>query len=69
MAAKNPYIHDNTDDEISHQNFINAYLGFKGADAVSLEQGDRIERKATAHQPDATDNRQQLVDALPQQHK
>src|SRR5450631_1041262 len=31
------YIHDNTDDEISHFTFINAYLKSKGADAVSLE--------------------------------
>src|SRR6266851_5174173 len=32
------YIHDNTDDEITHQNFINAYLASKGADTVSLDQ-------------------------------
>ena len=31
------YIHDNADDEISHQNFINAYLVANGAPAVSLE--------------------------------
>ncbi len=31
------YIHDNTDDEISHFTFINAYLKSKGADTVSLE--------------------------------
>jgi hypothetical protein len=31
------YIHDNTEDEFTHQNFINAYLASKGADAVSLE--------------------------------
>jgi hypothetical protein len=30
------YIHDNTDDEISHQQFINAYLASKGADTVDL---------------------------------
>ena len=30
------YIHDNTDDEISHQKFINAYLASKGADTVDL---------------------------------
>jgi hypothetical protein len=30
------YIHDNTDDEISHANFINAYLVSKGAEPVSL---------------------------------
>lgn len=32
------YIHDNTDDEFTHQNFLNAYLISKGADPVSLEQ-------------------------------
>jgi hypothetical protein len=31
------YIHDNTDDEFSHQNFLNAYLASKGADIVNLE--------------------------------
>ena len=32
------YIHDNTDDEFTHQNFLNAYLAMKGADTVNLEQ-------------------------------
>jgi hypothetical protein len=32
------YIHDNTDDEISHQAFLNAYLASKGAATVSLDQ-------------------------------
>ena len=32
------YIHDNTDDEISHANFLNAYLVSKGAEPVDLEQ-------------------------------
>jgi hypothetical protein len=32
------YIHDNTDDEFTHQNFLNAYLIFKGADPVDLER-------------------------------
>jgi len=32
------YIHDNTDDELSHFQFINAYLASKGADAVNLDQ-------------------------------
>ncbi|MCU1286601.1 MAG: hypothetical protein JWO13_2951 [Acidobacteriales bacterium] len=31
------YIHDNTDDELSHELFINAYLASKGADTISLE--------------------------------
>jgi hypothetical protein len=32
------YIHDNTDDEISHAAFINAFLDSKGADTVNLDQ-------------------------------
>src|SRR5438876_1131119 len=32
------YIHDNTDDEFTHQNFLNAYLISKKADPVNLEQ-------------------------------
>jgi len=32
------YIHDNTDDEFTHQNFLNAYLVSKAADPVNLEQ-------------------------------
>jgi hypothetical protein len=32
------YIHDNTDDEISHFTFINAYLASKGADPVNLDK-------------------------------
>jgi hypothetical protein len=31
------YIHDNTDDEITHFTFLNAYLESKGADPVDLE--------------------------------
>ena len=31
------YVHDNTDDEITHHNFLNAYLVSKGAAPVSLE--------------------------------
>ncbi len=31
------YIHDNTDDEFTHQNFLNAYLKSKGADTVNFE--------------------------------
>jgi hypothetical protein len=31
------YIHDNTDDEFTHQNFLNAYLESKGASPVNLE--------------------------------
>ena len=32
------YIHDNTEDEISHFTFINAYLTANGADSVNLDQ-------------------------------
>jgi hypothetical protein len=32
------YIHDNTDDEISHHQFLNAYLSSKGAQAVNLDR-------------------------------
>jgi hypothetical protein len=32
------YIHDNTDDEFTHENFINAYLASKGADPVNLDE-------------------------------
>ena len=31
------YIHDNTDDEFTHQNFLNGYLASKAADTVNLE--------------------------------
>ncbi len=34
----NQYIHDNTDDEISHAAFLNAYLASKGAPTVNLDQ-------------------------------
>jgi hypothetical protein len=32
------YIHDNTEDELSHETFINAYLISKGAEPVSLDK-------------------------------
>src|SRR5258706_3355000 len=32
------YIHDNTEDEFTHEDFINAYLASKGADIVNLDQ-------------------------------
>ncbi len=32
------YIHDNTEDEFTHETFINAYLASKGADTVNLDQ-------------------------------
>ena len=33
----NQYIHDNTEDELTHEQFINAYLISKGADPVNLD--------------------------------
>jgi hypothetical protein len=42
------YIHDNTDDEISHATFINAYLVSRGADPVNLDPFRTLEgSKAT----------------------
>src|ERR1700757_3552645 len=32
------YIHDNTEDELTHETFINAYLASKGADTVNLDK-------------------------------
>ncbi len=32
------YVHDNTDDEFTHQNFLNAYLESKGEDPANLER-------------------------------
>jgi hypothetical protein len=32
------YIHDNAEDELTHENFINAYLASKGADSVNLDK-------------------------------
>ncbi|HEY6769900.1 MAG TPA: twin-arginine translocation signal domain-containing protein [Candidatus Sulfotelmatobacter sp.] len=34
----NQYIHDNTEDEFTHQNFLNAYLVSKGAASISLDE-------------------------------
>jgi hypothetical protein len=36
-ADMSTYIHDNTNDEFSHANFINAYLAAHGAETVSLD--------------------------------
>jgi hypothetical protein len=45
------YIHDNTEDEISHFTFINAYLTFKGAQPVNLDQFRTLQgSKATGAQ-------------------
>ena len=37
-ATWTQYIHDNTEDEFTHQNFINAYLASKGAQTVDLSE-------------------------------
>jgi hypothetical protein len=37
-ADMDQYIHDNTEDELTHELFINAYLASKGADTVDLSQ-------------------------------
>jgi Ferritin-like domain len=37
-ADMSQYIHDNTEDELTHFRFINAYLVSKGADPVNLDQ-------------------------------
>ena len=37
-ADMSQYIHDNTEDEISHFTFINAYLESKGAETVNLDR-------------------------------
>ena len=37
------YIHDNTDDEITHFKFLNAYLKSKGAERVNLDQFRTLE--------------------------
>ena len=74
------YISDNTDDELSHELFINAYLKSKGAKPVDLETvphsgrqpGDRHSRRRfqeAAHQPHATFRRHKLVGALPQRQQ
>jgi hypothetical protein len=35
-ADMSQYIHDNTDDEFTHRDFLNAYLASKGADQVGV---------------------------------
>jgi len=68
------YIHDNTDDEITHAAFLNAYLASKGAEPVQSgsishpaeQSGNRRPANRPAHQSDAAYRGYQLVDALPQ---
>ena len=72
------YIHDVTDDEMSHQNFLNAYLGVRRAPNPWIwnrfrtsagQHRNGIERKAAPYKPDAADDRHQLVDALSEQRE
>ncbi len=45
------YIHDNTEDELTHEVFINAYLASKGADTVNLDRFSTLpSSKATGAQ-------------------
>jgi hypothetical protein len=37
-ADMSQYIHDNAEDEVSHQAFLNAYLHSKGVDPINLDQ-------------------------------
>jgi hypothetical protein len=67
------YISDNTDDELSHAAFLNAYLRFKGASPVDLDefrtlprqQGLRREAGRAPHESAAAGRRHELVHALP----
>jgi len=71
------YIHDNTEDEFTHQNFLNAYLSSKGADTVNFDQfrtlpgstADGIQRKVAAYKSHAAHVGHQLVDTVPKQHE
>ena len=73
----NQYIHDNTEDEITHFTFINAYLASRGADAgqsrslpdLAEQQGHRCAADRPPDQPDAAHRRHELVDALSQPHE
>jgi len=60
------YIHDNTDDEISHATFINAYLVSKGAQPVSLDQFRTLEGSTatgSSRKPRLTNLMQLTVDS------
>ncbi len=71
------YIHDTADDEISHQNFLNAYLVRNGAAAVDMEPfrtlpgstatgSSRKLRLTNLMQPH---HRHELVDAISERHE
>ena len=67
------YIHDNTEDELTHELFINAYLMSKGAEPVSLrripyaseQQGYGGAADRASHEPDAAFRGHDLVYSLP----
>ena len=76
-ADMSQYIHDNTEDELTHEVFINAYLSFQGrgygqprsVPYLAQQQGDRRQPVWPPHQPDAAHRRHDLVDSLPQPHQ
>ena len=72
------YIHDNTDDEITHHQFLNAYLVSKGAAPANLNPFRTLmgstatgvnpeQDRKTADQPDPANAGYQLVDPLSRQ--
>ena len=71
------YIHDNTDDEISHFTFLNAYLTCEGRGSgqsgrvphAAEQPGDRRPADRAADQPHAAHGGHQLVDAVPQRRR
>jgi hypothetical protein len=70
------YISDNTDDEISHVNFLREYLKSKGQEPINLDKfahnlaPSSVPGVAqTARQPEAIESGYQLVDSLPKQGK
>ena len=68
------YIHDNTDDELSHVDLHQRLSGGERRGTgqpgqvphPAQQQGDRRAADRPADQPDAADRRHQLLDALPQ---
>ena len=70
------YIHDNTEDEISHFTFINAYLASRARIPsiwINFARCRAVKRQApsnrTAHQPHAAHRGHQLLDSVPQPHQ
>ena len=74
MATWPQYIADNTDDEISHHRFLNYPLQSKGASPIDLShfailppsKVTGVPPNGAAHEPQAVDDRYDLVDALSQ---